>query len=167
MITVAREGTSLLDYRKIEPFQGELKDLKKDNYDKLLRSIQTQGFFVPVFVWQHDDHNYCLDGHGRLRVLNKEQVFFDNTGYEIPVYFIPGDDFKQAKNRLLLITSQFQTITQEGIDMFIAEAELPADVVVDVAFDALQFPEPLLEQETNTEPKSQEPKTCPNCGAVL
>ena len=138
MITVAPKDAQFIDYRKLEPFQGNLKDLSAENYNKLLKSIEDEGFFVPVFVWKHKDINYLLDGHGRKRVLENEKIEFDNTGFEIPCYYIPGEDYKQAKMRLLRITSQFQKITQEGIDEFIAEAELPeADVYEATSFDAL------------------------------
>jgi ParB-like chromosome segregation protein Spo0J len=168
MITILSPQASLVDYRTIEPFQGKLKDLTRENYDKLLNSIRSEGFFVPMFLWQHEDHNYCLDGHGRLRVLTNEQIEFENTGYQVPAYFIPGDDFKQAKKRLLLITSQFQKITQEGIDAFIAEAELPEETLADVNFDALAFPEVNTsgQGESQEGGESQEAKTivCPSCG---
>jgi hypothetical protein len=138
--TVNKQNLPMLDYREIEPFQGELKDLTQDNFDKLLASIEKHGFFLPVFVWQSDGHNYCLDGHGRLRVLNKEQIEFDNTGYEIPVVLIEADNVKDAKEKLLKITSQYQHITQEGLDQFIAEAELPeVEIYEAVHFDALSF----------------------------
>lgn len=128
----------MLDYREIEPFQGELKDLTQDNYDKLLASIEKHGFFLPIFVWQNDGHNYCLDGHGRLRVLNKEKMEFDNSGHDIPVVFIEADNIKDAKEKLLKITSQYQHITQEGLDQYIAEAELPeVEIYEAVHFDAL------------------------------
>lgn len=162
MKTVAPKDASFIDYRKLEPFQGELKDLTEENYKKLLTSIKDEGFFVPVFVWQHEGKNYLLDGHGRKRVLDKEQIEFENTGYEIPCYFIPGDSFKQAKKRLLKITSQYQTITYEGFQAFIDEAEIPeAEIVDTVHFDALsllgQEPEPEVEEDEAPEVSDEPP----------
>lgn len=140
MKTVYEEGTSLLDYRQIESFQGELKDLSEAEYNKLLESFKKHDFFVPEFIWQHEGHNYCLDGHGRQRVLLKEQIEFENTGYQIPVVLIEADNIKDAKEKLLKITSQYQKITQEGLDAYIAQAELPeAEIYQAVSFDALSL----------------------------
>ena len=162
MKTVAEKQAQYIDYRKLEPFQGNLKDLSAENYNKLLKSFKDEGFFVPVYVWKHKGINYLLDGHGRKRVLDNEKIEFENTGFEIPCYYIPGDNFKQAKMRLLRITSQFQTITQEGIDEFIAEAELDeAEVLEATSFDATRFQheeEPNVEVEEDEAPEvSDEP----------
>lgn len=135
--TEAKKGVKYIDYRTLEPVQGNLKNLTESNYKKLLKSVQDHGFFVPVFVWQDGGHNYLLDGHGRLRVLKKETIEFENTGFDIPVYYIKADNLDQAKKKLLKITSQYQTITQEGYDAF--TAELPEAELMDVNFDALQF----------------------------
>lgn len=151
MKTVYKEGTNLLDYRQIEAFQGELKDLPKAEYQKLLNSFNKHGFFVPMFIWQNDGHNYLLDGHGRLRILTNEQIEFENTGYEVPVVLIEADNIKDAKEKLLKITSQYQKITQEGLDAYIAQAELPeAEIYQAVSFDAL----PLL--GSSEEPEAEE-----------
>lgn len=171
MKTIFKEGTSLLDYRQIKPFQdtpnGSLKDLSKGNYQKLLRSFTKHGFFVPIFVWQDAGNNYCLDGHGRLRVLTGEKIKFDNTGFEIPVAYIEAETIQDAKEKLLKITSQYQKITMEGLDAFIAEAELPeVEIYAGVVFDAL----PLLglptevEDEEESEEKPKEVKDgCLGC----
>jgi hypothetical protein len=150
MQTVFKKGTDLLDYRKIESFQGELKELSEDNYIKLLNSFEKHGFFVPIFVWKNDGHNYCLDGHGRLRVLNKEAIEFDNTSHEVPVVYLEADNEQEAKEKLLKITSQYQKINYDGLYKFIAEAELPeAEIYQAVAFDAM----PLISQTTEDEGK--------------
>lgn len=154
MKTVSAPGTTLLDYRFIVPFQGELKDLSEKNYNKLLASFNKHGFFVPIFIWQNGKDNWCLDGHGRLRVLNKEKIEFDNTGYEIPVHLIQAEDITDAKEKLLKITSQYQQITYEGLQNYIDEAELvDVEIYEAVHFDAL----PLLGQTNVEEVEEDEP----------
>lgn len=165
METVLGENAQLLDYRKIEPFQGELKDLSKENYQKLLGSFQKHGFFVPIFIWKSEGKNYCLDGHGRLRVLNQEQIKFKNTGYEIPVSYIEASSLKDAKEKLLKITSQYQTITYEGLQSYIDLAELPeVEIYEAVHYDALSLIG--QEEETKKDDKAKSELECPECGHV-
>lgn len=111
-----------IDYRKLEPLQGNLKDLSKKNYEKLKKSFQEKGFFVPMFVWEDSGKFWLLDGHGRERLFNQEKaVFIDSNGketFEIPALIVKAKNLKDAKEKILLISSQFQTITQEGLDEF-------------------------------------------------
>lgn len=106
----------LIDYRDIKPLQGELKILTPENYEKLKTSLTEKGFFVPFYIWQPEatDLSYALDGHQRLSVLNGENV----TPYKLPYVLIDAADIVEAKEKLLLITSQYGTITAEGLQEF-------------------------------------------------
>jgi DNA modification methylase len=111
-----------IDYRKLKPLQGNLKDLKSSNYEKLKRSFSEKGMFVPIYVWQDGNEFRILDGHGRERLFSQEKAsFVDSRGnetYEVPCLIIPAKDLKDAKEKLLIISSQYQSITQEGFDEF-------------------------------------------------
>lgn len=116
--------------------QGNLKDLTEANYKKLKNTIERRGFSYPVYVWESQDGLlHLLDGHQRQRVLTTE-------GWDEPIPYlkVPADNLQEAMARLLEITSQYATITQEGIDEFIAKYELnEADVYEATSFDALAF----------------------------
>lgn len=118
------------------PTQGNLKDLTEKNYKKLKSSIERRGFYVPVYVWEDKDKVlHLLDGHQRYNVLTTE-----GWNDPIPYLKIPADSLQEAAARLLEITSQYGTITQEGIDEFIATYELAeAEIFESVAFDATRF----------------------------
>jgi len=147
MKTVNSSNLPLIDYRKLKHFQGELKFLSKDNYNKLLLSIEKNGFFVPMFIWFSEGEAYVLDAHQRLRVLNNEGIEFDNTGFEVPYVEIEAKDKKEAASKLLVLSSQYGTITQEGIDEFIATFELPEMEIKELTnFDGI-FEFPLLPPE--------------------
>jgi DNA modification methylase len=119
-----------IDYRKINPIQGNLKDLKTENYEKLKASILEHGFVIPAFLWKPNKNEDCiidgesfsikkgsfynLDSHQRVRVLIKELA----KPYEIPYVLIYAENFKDAKKKLLLISSHYGTITQEGFESF-------------------------------------------------
>jgi DNA modification methylase len=131
-----------IDYRKLKPLQGNLKDLSTKNYSKLKKSFSEKGLFVPMFVWQEGDVYWLLDGHGRERLFSKEKaVFVDSKGkdtFEIPALIIQAKDLKDAKEKILLISSQFQNITQEGFDEFTFDLD-QSWLDESINFDAFNF----------------------------
>lgn len=110
--------------KDMKPLQGNLKTLSDDNYELLKSSIETHGFFVPIFIWQ----GMILDGHGRQKVMV-------NEGWGetlVPYVNIEADNIDDAKEKLLHVTSQYQRITKTGLDEFMPEwEELP------IFFDAI------------------------------
>lgn len=117
-----------IDYRKIKPLQGNLKDFHKDEYEKLGNSLKEFGFRFPFFIWiDKDETPWTIDGHGRLRFFNNENVINQAGGFDFPYVLIEADDKIQAKKLLLVATSQYQKITQEGLDEF--SFDLPEDFV--------------------------------------
>lgn len=125
-----------IDYRAVEPLQGNLKDLTQYNYNKLKTVLEKRGFTVPLFIWRYKDSSYLMDGHQRHRVMLTEHMS-DNGSHKVPYILIDGKNRKEAKAQLLEISSQFGTITQEGFDEF--TDELDNSDFEDVSFDALQF----------------------------
>lgn len=146
--------------------QGDLKDLTEANYKKLKNTIERRGFSYPVYVWE-DDKNilHLLDGHQRQRVLTTE-----GWNEPIPYLKVPADNLQEAMARLLEITSQYATITQEGIDEFIAKYELnEAEVYEATSFDATRFvgsddfnPD-FDEKETDNDLATKDKVICPGC----
>lgn len=159
-----------IDYRKLKPLQGNLKDLSKTNYSKLKKSFTEKGLFVPMFVWQEGDVFWLLDGHGRERLFSKEKaVFVDSKGketFEIPALIIQAKDLKDAKEKILLISSQFQRITQEGFDEFAIDLD-SSWLEESVNFDAFPYMQEVktpedkaaIEKEEDTPEIPKEPKT--------
>lgn len=145
--------------------QGDLKFLSEENYAKLKKNIEKHGFDLPVTAWIDDKgKKHLVDGHQRKNVLETEG-WLD----PIPYLVIQADSLEQAAERLLEITSQYGTITQEGIDEFIATFELPEmelkgltnfDAIFDFKIPTEPEPEgPLeIEQEPEVEVVSQEGK---------
>lgn len=115
------------------PTQGDLKDLHTDNFNKLKESFEKHGFIYPIAVWRDKDKLWMLDGHQRHRVLTTIA-----PDIEVPIIEIPAASLQDAAEILLKITSQYGTITQEGLDAFIAAYKLPeAELYQAVHYDAL------------------------------
>ena len=116
---------------ELKPIQGALKDLTRENYNKLRDSIFKRGFFVPAFIW-YDKNNQChwlLDGHQRQYVINKEWP----KGQFIPCVLIEADSYQDAKLRLLSIDSKFGIVTKDGFDEF--SADIDPDAITEFVND--------------------------------
>lgn len=130
----------VIDYRKVKAFQGNLKDAK--DHEKLLRVLQKRGFDIPLILWFKGNNAakgaaYLLDGHQRQTVMVDNDVN-DNGNYEVPYIRIDAATITEAKARLLEITSQYGTITEQGLREYLQAADLPvAETLELVSFDAL------------------------------
>ena len=102
-----------VDRAKLKRFQGNLKTLHKDQYGKLKASMQSKGFFAPIFVWA--GHEFILDGHQRLNVLESEG--WDVAG-GVPVVEIEAADEKDAAEKLLLLSSTYGKVDPQGVYEF-------------------------------------------------
>src|SRR6266496_436166 len=100
--------------KDLTPLQGELKELTDANFEKLKQSILKHGITFPLFVWQSEGENYILDGTQRDRVLKR----MAEEGYEIPPLpcaLIEAKNRKEAAEKILLISSQYGRVTDEGL----------------------------------------------------
>lgn len=149
--------------------QGDLKFLSEDNYKKLKKNIEKHGFDIPVTVWvDSQGEKWLLDGHQRKHVLETE-----GWNDPIPYLVIKAPNMATAAERLLQITSQYGTVTQEGLDEFIAKFELPEMEIMDsTSFDAT-FKFSVEEEEPEFKPEEPEDDNrldklneiqCPECG---
>jgi DNA modification methylase len=140
-IIVTCKGADVLPIDSLEEFQGNLKKLSKKNLDKLKKQILRNGFNVPFFVWRVNDWCRILDGHQRLKGL----LSLRNDGYEIPllpVAYIEAENEKDARQKLLGITSQYGEFEIEELNEWISD--LDSDIA-----DCLRFSDEELVIEKN------------------
>ncbi len=124
----------VIDYRNVKPLQGNLKDLTKTRYKKLLNTLKRRGFTTPLFIWRDiDDTCWLLDGHQRVRVMTAENIN-DHGSYEVPYVLIPAANLFEAKEQLLEITSEYGHMTVEGLEEFAFEIDLDD---LDIHFEAV------------------------------
>lgn len=123
-----------VDYRSLNDFQEGLKTLEKVNYDKLRKSLEERGLLAPFFLWPDPatNKNYIIDGHQRKRVFVLEKV----QPYEMPYIYVPGETKEEAKQNLLVITSQYGKVSEQGFNEFVFD--LPQEWIQStIHFDAL------------------------------
>lgn len=169
-VSIRCEGAKTFKLDELIEFQGKLKDLSEENYNKLKREILNHGFSEPVSVWENNGNNYLLNGHQRFRVLKEMQAegFFVPP---IPASVIQADDEKQAKEKVLALTSQYGKITDTGLYEFMNDAGLEPAFL-----DDLRFPEIDLDKwkdsytelgapvDVAPDPQSAFDHECPSCG---
>lgn len=140
LIKIKCTGTEELPLDKIKEFQGALKKRTKAQKEKLLESLKTYGFSFPFFIWKNEGINWCLDGHGRLEVLNsllnKDQL------PTFPVVYVQAEDEAEAKKKLLQLNSQYGEIDMEGLKEFIdgIDIDMSEFEIPDINLDGLIKP---------------------------
>lgn len=127
-IKINCKGSGALPLGEMKPFQGNLKTLTEKSYVKLRGLIQSMGFSFPIFVWQdrENNQNYIIDGHQRVRTLQK----MASEGYQIPdlpVAFVEAPNFKEAKKKLMAAASQFGDVDKQGLYEFLSENQWDMD----------------------------------------
>jgi hypothetical protein len=122
-IEITCEGNSVTALENIKPFQGQLKDLSETNYKKLKKEILELGFSEPISVWKHKGSLWALNGHQRIRALSQMQ----KEGIEVPalpINYVSCKNEKEAKRKVLALTSQYGEITKQGLYEFMHESEI-------------------------------------------
>jgi DNA modification methylase len=117
-IRVTCEGAGSEPLENLSNFQGDLKSITPENLGKLKNRLVKHGINVPVFVWVSGAKSYIMDGHQRVAALRSLQ----EDGYEIPdvpVAYIQAKNRKDAKEKLLGITSQYGDFSKQGLIDFV------------------------------------------------
>jgi len=119
-IKITCTGSRSVSIDALKNFQGNLKELRKPELEKLKRQILKHGFSFPVFLWGGDK---ILDGHQRVFTV-KELISEGYSIDDIPVVDIDAATKKEAAEKLLAINSHYAKITDDGLYEFIDANEL-------------------------------------------
>ena len=157
-IKIKCEGAATLDLDQLEPLQGALKPLSDTNYEKLKQSIVERGFSFPFIVWQQTARGKkrryrIMDGHQRDIALKRMR----DDGYTIPplpVSYVKAKTEKEAREGILLISSQYGEWNASSINTFIEDFDIDIDDLAPIlAIDKLVIPS--TEEHRNNTPDSQ------------
>ena len=137
-ITCKAAGT--LPIEEIHDLQGNLKELLPDKKRKLKLALTEYGFSFPVFVWRNPFNHlhYNLDGNQRLKVMRE----LKDEGFEfsdIPVAFIDANSEKEAREKLLLATSQYGKFSNKGAKEYIEKMDDPEAITKMVDLPEIDF----------------------------
>lgn len=141
--------TEKVKWRELEWLQTDLKDLSDEAMKKLKRSIISNGFTAPFHVWDSGETIYILDGCHRQRVLRA----IERDGFEIPellpANFVKCKDKRQAAKMVLLFSSIYAKVVDEGIQGHIESHELNINSIMS------EIELPIVDVETLLETPSE------------
>jgi len=173
-VIIKSKGHEEISIHKLKPFQGNLKDLDKNNFELLRKSILTMGFTSPINVWVDGENHFVIDGHQRLRVL----IELHNQGVKVPnvpINIVEADTFEDAKKNVLYHASQFGKINSDGLYQYTIENKFDVDDLIqsyslpEIKFHKFKEEYFSFEEPEEYEQKLSEPKKtfCPSCQSDL
>jgi DNA modification methylase len=126
-------NTSNIDWRKLEFIQDEnFKEWINNGDKKLIDSILKYQFCDPFKVWQDGDTIYCLDGKHRFLDLLKVEELGHKIPDELPATFMNCKNIEAAAELVLVYSSNYAKITQQGLFDFVSKFNLDLPSMKDV-----------------------------------
>jgi len=117
--------TELINWRELKFIQQEnFKEWVSDGARKLMESILKYQFISPFMVWENEGILYCLDGRHRFLDLEKISELGASVPNELPATFIDCANMKEAAELVLVYSSNYAKITQEGLLEFVNNFDL-------------------------------------------
>jgi DNA modification methylase len=130
--------TELIEWRKLKFIQDDnFKEWIGSGDERLMRSILKYQFIDPFKVWEHNGDIYCLDGKHRTIKLEKVNESGVKVPDLLPATFIDCTDIKQAAELVLVYSSAYARITNDGLVDFISKFDLDFPDLTD--FDMIEF----------------------------
>lgn len=108
--------TELIEWRKLIFLQDDsFKNWSDDAKEKLKKSVVSNQFVTPFYVWQHRDKIYCLDGKHRSIIL--EELIADGQAVpeKLPATFIRCTNKTEAAKLVLIFSSIYARIDADGL----------------------------------------------------
>jgi len=114
--------------------QGNLAELSKQDFERLRKSLISEGFTYAISVWENPDtgEKKLLDGHARVRTC-KHLVEDDGFVVEpLPAVIVQAASERAARKKLLLGRSEYHKTTKQGLYEFLHESSIEVAEVKDV-----------------------------------
>ena len=167
---------SLVNWKSLKWLQSsKLKDIGEHGITKLKNSLKENNFVQPFNVWEDSKGViWILDGHHREKALTQLEA----EGYEIPemlpANFIECSDKKAAAKMVLLYSSIYAKITNEGLGEFLDDFDLDiSNLINEIDLPGLDLADTLIDlSDINNTSKEIDPDAltenlncvCPKCG---
>jgi DNA modification methylase len=135
--------------------QENFKEWNNNGDKKLLDSILKYQFVDPFKVWESEGKLYCLDGRHRFLDLQKAKESGVDVPVMLPATFIDCSNIKDAAELVLVYSSAYAKITQQGLLDFVQNFDLDFPEMQSMLnipeFDEIAFQGMLNNSGTNTE----------------
>lgn len=136
--------TELISWKELQFIQHEeFKEWISEGDKKLLNSLLRYQFIDPFKVWQDGKILWCLDGFHRFSDLKNANKSGLNVPDLLPATFIDCRDKQEAAELVLVYSSIYAKISQQGLFDFIHQHDISFDEIknaIDIPeFDAFDF----------------------------
>ena len=117
--------TEAIAWRNLQFLQPTgFKDLPQKAHDKLKASLLNNSFAQPFFVWQDNDIIWCLDGFHRRKVMAELEAEGHKIPELLPAVFVECADKAAASKLVLLYSSIYARVSEDGLNEFLKLADL-------------------------------------------
>ncbi|MBC7750074.1 MAG: site-specific DNA-methyltransferase [Methylotenera sp.] len=117
--------TELIKWRDLEFIQQEnFKEWINDGDTKLIESILKYQFCDAFKVWEYEGKLFCLDGKHRFLDLIKVAELGHNVPDDLPATFVDCENMEGAAELVLIYSSAYAKITQQGLFDFVSKFNL-------------------------------------------
>lgn len=146
-------GLRSVNWRQLQFIQSDdFKDLPAEAKHKLKASLVSNSFVQPFYVWEDPAGTlYCLDGKHRTLMLEELLNEGYQVPYELPAVLIDCANQKEAAKMVLVFSSAYAKVTEDGLHGFITLQDLDwADLkeMVDLPeFDFVGFESRFVEKD--------------------
>lgn len=111
--------------------QDQFKDIAPESFERLKASIIQNQFTQPFYAWRDPEGGtYCLDGKHRTMALEALEKDGHKVPELLPATFIECQDIHEAARLVLIYSSIYAKISQQGLFDFLSEYELQFDEVI-------------------------------------
>lgn len=165
--------TGKVAWRQFKFLQKEsFKEITKKQMDKLKASILSNDFIETFKVTEFDGKVYCLDGYHRCLALSELAA----EGYQVPdeftANFIQCKDIQDAAKKVLVYSSIYASVTDEGLYEFSHDFNIDFNSVkIELDFPRLNleaYESGYIKDEGMSDGSGEKdaPRTiaCPHCG---
>ena len=129
-IRIECEGSTTADYKSLNHFQGALKSLPEENYQKFKRLILDLGYSFPISVWiDPQKKRQIINGHQTLTTITR---LVEQEGYTVgplPICLVKAKTLKEAKKKVLAAASQMGKVDPDGLHQFLLENEFDLELL--------------------------------------
>lgn len=125
--------TEKINWKNLQFLQDDdFKEWFEGGDKKLLESILKYQFIDPFKVWEHEGNIYCLDGKHRFIDLIKVEESGVQVPDELPATFIACESIEEAAELVLVYSSAYAKVTQQGLYNFLEKFDLDFPEMKDV-----------------------------------
>lgn len=143
--------TKDINWRELQFIQQpNFKDISVDDMHAIKASLLSNNFAQPFYVWEDESDMsvYCLDGKHRTLALEELIKEGYEVPYSLPATFIRCEDKKEAAKLVIIYSSIYAKVSQQGLFDFLKEYEIEmSEIKGEISLP--EFSVPRFEQKFN------------------